>query len=195
MDLAGFEPAAFRMQSGRATTALKTHGCEILTWIHRPRIELGSLPWQGSILPLDQRCNDSEVIDVRYSKVCSKWIYRKLQSILNNILNFLDLKSCFNGTKSQAQRTLSDCMESPGIDPGASRMLSERSTIWASLPFLRFEISLSEGIRFDHCRKDTISWVSVYYPTKGCRDLCGKHEFVRDQEILFEIGWWFRVSV
>ena len=25
-------------------------------------------------------------------------------------------------------------MESPGIDPGASRMLSERSTIWASLP-------------------------------------------------------------
>ena len=65
MDLAGFEPAAFRMQSGRATTALKTHGCEILTWIHRPRIELGSLPWQGSILPLDQRCNDSEVIDVR----------------------------------------------------------------------------------------------------------------------------------
>ena len=25
MDLAGFEPAAFRMQSGRATTALKPH--------------------------------------------------------------------------------------------------------------------------------------------------------------------------
>ena len=25
-------------------------------------------------------------------------------------------------------------VESPGIDPGASRMLSERSTIWASLP-------------------------------------------------------------
>ena len=28
MDLAGFEPAAFRMQSGRATTALKTQRCE-----------------------------------------------------------------------------------------------------------------------------------------------------------------------
>jgi hypothetical protein len=24
--------------------------------VHRPGIEPGSLPWQGSILPLDQRC-------------------------------------------------------------------------------------------------------------------------------------------
>ena len=26
-------------------------------------------------------------------------------------------------------------MEDPGIDPGTSRMLSERSTIWASPPY------------------------------------------------------------
>ena len=168
--------------------------------IHRPGIEPGSLPWQGSILPLDQRCNDSEVIDVRYSKVCSKWIYRKLQSILNNILNFLDLKSCFNGTKSQAQRTLSDCMENPGIDPGASRMLSERSTIWASLPFLRFEISLSEGIRFDHCRKDTISCVPDYYPQKAAATCvvntittssCGSRRFYL--KLADGLGFRFRV--
>ena len=29
-----------------------------------------------------------------------------------------------------------DCVEAPGIDPGTSRMLSERSTIWATPPFL-----------------------------------------------------------
>ena len=29
-------------------------------------------------------------------------------------------------------------MEAPGIDPGTSRMLSERSTIWATPPTLSF---------------------------------------------------------
>ena len=28
-------------------------------------------------------------------------------------------------------------MEDPGIDPGTSRMLSERSTIWASPPVVK----------------------------------------------------------
>ena len=35
-------------------------------------------------------------------------------------------------------------MEDPGIDPGTSRMLSERSTIWANPPTLT--LSLSEFI-------------------------------------------------
>ena len=30
-------------------------------------------------------------------------------------------------------------MEAPGIDPGTSRMLSERSTIWATPPVLRIQ--------------------------------------------------------
>ena len=30
-------------------------------------------------------------------------------------------------------------MEAPGIDPGTSRMLSERSTIWATPPFFQIE--------------------------------------------------------
>ena len=29
-------------------------------------------------------------------------------------------------------------LEAPGIDPGTSRMLSERSTIWATPPLLNF---------------------------------------------------------
>ena len=31
-------------------------------------------------------------------------------------------------------------MEAPGIDPGTSRMLSERSTIWATPPLLNAEL-------------------------------------------------------
>ena len=31
-------------------------------------------------------------------------------------------------------RKKNDCLENPGIDPGTSHMLSERSTIWASPP-------------------------------------------------------------
>ena len=30
--------------------------CGLYWRVHRPRIELGSHPWQGCILPLDQRC-------------------------------------------------------------------------------------------------------------------------------------------
>ena len=33
--------------------------------IHRPGIEPGSLPWQGSILPLDQRCGSCDALSVR----------------------------------------------------------------------------------------------------------------------------------
>ena len=43
-----------------------------------------------------------------------------------------DLKS--GPSASQAHCGRENCLESPGIDPGASRMLSERSAIWASLP-------------------------------------------------------------
>ena len=98
--------------------------------------------------------------------------------------------------KSTPKRTLSDRMESPGIDPGASRMLSERSTIWASLPFLGFDVSLSEGIRFDHCRKDTISWVPAI-TTQKAAVTCGKREFVRIRRFYLKLadglGFRFRV--
>ena len=33
-------------------------------------------------------------------------------------------------------------MEAPGIDPGTSRMLSERSTIWATPPLLLWSTDL-----------------------------------------------------
>ena len=38
---------------------------------------------------------------------------------------------CFTATKKNYS------LEAPGIDPGTSRMLSERSTIWATPPFLK----------------------------------------------------------
>ena len=37
-------------------------------------------------------------------------------------------------------------MEAPGIDPGTSRMLSERSTIWATPPFLVKTEKVAEAI-------------------------------------------------
>ena len=41
---------------------------------------------------------------------------------------------CFTATKKNYS------LEAPGIDPGTSRMLSERSTIWATPPFLKIVI-------------------------------------------------------
>ena len=38
-------------------------------------------------------------------------------------------------------------LEAPGIDPGTSRMLSERSTIWATPPFLFTHASVCEVIQ------------------------------------------------
>ena len=60
-------------------------------------------------------------------------------------------------------------MEAPGIDPGTSRMLSERSTIWATPPDVRegqlnshfifelnaFPLSLTEFTGFGQDRKET----------------------------------------
>ena len=40
-------------------------------------------------------------------------------------------------------------MEAPGIDPGTSRMLSERSTIWATPPDLKtYHLVLNLLLRF-----------------------------------------------
>ena len=38
--------------------------------------------------------------------------------------------------KNNLQFVEKNILEAPGIDPGTSRMLSERSTIWATPPFL-----------------------------------------------------------
>ena len=50
----------------------KVKGCknQKRTGIHRPGIEPGSLPWQGSILPLDQRCAKLRCFD------CSNFLVR-----------------------------------------------------------------------------------------------------------------------
>ena len=39
----------------------------------------------------------------------------------------------FQATRGERERIEKD-VEDPGIDPGTSRMLSERSTIWANPP-------------------------------------------------------------
>ena len=52
-------------------------------------------------------------------------------------------------------------LEAPGIDPGTSRMLSERSTIWATPPFLFYELKMS-ALKFKDKNISSIStsdWV------------------------------------
>ena len=38
------------------------------------------------------------------------------------------------GGKKEKKKKVREQLEDPGIDPGTSRMLSERSTIWANPP-------------------------------------------------------------
>ena len=48
----------------------------------------------------------------------------------------LELKNSFQKKKKYILFQLKEELEAPGIDPGTSRMLSERSTIWATPPLL-----------------------------------------------------------
>ena len=52
-------------------------------------------------------------------------------------------------------------LENPGIDPGASRMLSERSTIWASLP------DVSPGVVLKTCRTIKSFFLQKCEPKRG----------------------------
>jgi hypothetical protein len=78
----GFEPTAFRLQSGRATTALHPHkhplfatsaamfsihkdGCTV----HHPGIEPGSPRWQRGIIPLNQWCSSQVMLEYW----CCRW--------------------------------------------------------------------------------------------------------------------------
>ena len=75
MDELGIEPKAFRMRNGRSTTELHAHVCGNI-YVHcisisnslrgklrRPGIEPGSIPWEGTIMPLDHR-RDGQVFEV-----------------------------------------------------------------------------------------------------------------------------------
>ena len=54
-------------KKGAAKKALQAAAKKVLT-VHRPGIEPGSLPWQGSILPLDQRCGSCNALSVRWKR-------------------------------------------------------------------------------------------------------------------------------
>ena len=55
--------------------------------------------------------------------------------IFVNILKKCDIYSPYN-IRSHDFKIRKNILEMPGIDPGTSRMLSERSTIWATPPWI-----------------------------------------------------------
>ena len=52
-------------------------------------------------------------------------------------------------------------MEKPGIDPGTSRMLSERSTIWANSPYYICHGKVGSAVAVNHSFKEAQCSVQV----------------------------------
>ncbi len=52
-------------------------------------------------------------------------------------------------------------MENPGIDPGTSRMLSERSTIWANPPHIRLKVASNLEIKVQFTGRQNLENPSI----------------------------------
>ena len=87
--------------------------------LHRPGIEPGSLPWQGSILPLDQRCTHSEVNVVQWLLAGTRGYYRTQKILCNN-----------SGNRRQHGGTLCSRFSGCGQTLAATVAIEDACTKW-----------------------------------------------------------------